>query len=115
MVSGWQKPRGREWERRGGTRGEGKGRGGEGKGREYGRPRERTEPFEFDAIYMFLNDLHDLRVCVCKYLCDLHVFMDSYIHNDINNQNKYVCMYVYIYIYIYIYTASIRFVVYWYS
>ena len=81
----------------------------------YGRPRERTEPFEFDAICMCLGDLHGFRMylddldmffayvdvicmCVCKYLCDLHVFMNSCIHNDNNDRNKHN---IYLYILIY--------------
>ena len=57
----------------------GRARAGEGPvlrggGREgYGRPRERTEPFEFDAICMFLGDLHGYLHGYCMYLDDLHV------------------------------------------
>ena len=50
----------------------GAGRREEGGRREgYGRPQERTEPFEFDAICMCLGDLH---MC-CMYSDDLHVFL----------------------------------------
>ena len=57
----------------------GRGRGGrEG----YGRPRERTEPFEFDAICMcfgewaciYLDDLH----IVCTYLCVLQMCLQIF-------------------------------------
>ena len=45
-------------------------------GREgYGRPRERTEPFEFDAICMFLGDLHGYLYGYCMYSDDLHVLL----------------------------------------
>ena len=57
----------------GGRDSDGGGRRREGRrevGREgYGRPRERTEPFDFDAICMFVGDLHGC----CMYLDDLHV------------------------------------------
>ena len=43
-------------------------------GREgYGRPRERTEPFEFDAICMVLGDLHGYLHGYCMYVYDLQV------------------------------------------
>ena len=48
-------------------------------GREgYGRPRERTEPFEFDAICMILGDLHGYLHGYCMYLDDLQVFLHMF-------------------------------------
>ena len=47
----------------------------EGGRRGYGRPRERTEPFEFDASCMFLGDLHGYLHGYCMYSDDLHVLL----------------------------------------